>query len=114
MVGHHDRIGLDDERAREVLELLASLARAGGCSQAALQSTGGDGPVLLLRGGVTEPGDRPRYLRLSPQPVQTRAVVIRFVPSYRSRLHITAKPSRLSTIRPKMQTWFGCGRPSLV
>ena len=44
MVGHHDRSGLDDSRAGEVLEFVASLARPdGGCSQDDLRSTGGAG-----------------------------------------------------------------------
>ncbi len=41
MVGHHDRTGLDEVTAREILEHVAP--SRGGCSQDALRSTGGAG-----------------------------------------------------------------------
>ncbi len=45
MLGHADRTGPARRRGLEVVELVASLARrrSGGCSQADLRSTGGDG-----------------------------------------------------------------------
>ena len=51
MVGHHDRIGLDDDAAGEVVELVAPVARLQPGRRCA--GTGGDGAALLLRNQLT-------------------------------------------------------------
>ncbi len=48
MVGHHDRMGLRDDDAPNVELVPRSRGPDGGCSQADLRSTGGDGPFYCF------------------------------------------------------------------
>src|SRR5262249_61937014 len=60
MVGHHDRMGLrDDDASKSWNSSHLSRGPDGGCSQADLRSTGGDGPMYWFLADRFPPPARP-------------------------------------------------------